>query len=182
MTHTQNAARVRALLALAPVLLAGALLTGCSGDGDDTSGDSASSSKPTDPKDKALAFSECMRENGVENFPDPTDGGIKLTPDSGIDMNSDTFTQAQEACRDLSPQGDAGPGGQLDPAKVAVWADCIRAEGLKDFPDPEVKNGAMEIDMSKLGVEPDSDEFQGAMQACRDKSPGGGIIMKGAPK
>ncbi|MEV6110023.1 hypothetical protein AB0M28_35755 [Streptomyces sp. NPDC051940] len=182
MTYTTTKRRLSGLLLLGPVLLTSALLAGCSDDSAAAgSGDKDASATPTDPAEKSLAFSQCMRDNGVENFPDPTDGGIRLTPESGVDMNSDAFRKAQEACRDLSPQADgAGPGGQLDAAKVAAWAECIRANGMKDFPDPEVNGGSMEIDMSKMATRPNGDAFQKAMDACRDKYPGGGVMMKGA--
>jgi hypothetical protein len=59
-------------------------------------------------KEAALAHARCMRENGVENFPDPTfQGGgaqLKIGPESGIDPNSLQFRDAQEACEDKLPE------------------------------------------------------------------------------
>ena len=59
-------------------------------------------------KDAALAHSRCMRENGVEDFPDPTfdeDGGtqIRLSKGSGIDPDDPDFREAEEACQDTMP-------------------------------------------------------------------------------
>jgi hypothetical protein len=52
-------------------------------------------------QDRALAFSRCMREHGI-NMPDPTfDGGgvmMKLDPDSGFDPSDPKFEEAREAC------------------------------------------------------------------------------------
>jgi hypothetical protein len=56
---------------------------------------------PDDPQVQAsmLEFAKCMRANGVENFPDPTGGGMMIGPDSGVDPRSQEFQAAQKACR-----------------------------------------------------------------------------------
>lgn len=59
-------------------------------------------------EEQALAFAQCMRENGVD-MPDPQfegDGKVKMTigPGSGIDPNSPAFQQAQEACEGELPE------------------------------------------------------------------------------
>ena len=57
------------------------------------------------PRENSLRFANCMRENGVEDFPDPdNDGIIKYygDPDPAV------FTSAQENCRYLRPQPE-GP-------------------------------------------------------------------------
>jgi hypothetical protein len=63
-------------------------------------------------KQKALAFSQCMRAHGVTNFPDPqfnSDGGVTLGgPSSGIDPNSPAFQAAQQACQSLLPGANGG--------------------------------------------------------------------------
>jgi hypothetical protein len=60
-------------------------------------------------RDAALAQARCMREQGIENFPDPTfgkDGGaeIRIEKGSGIDPSDPDFKQAEEACRDKAPK------------------------------------------------------------------------------
>ncbi|MEU0598905.1 hypothetical protein ABZ484_11705 [Streptomyces sp. NPDC006393] len=195
-THERNTARTRGrsiartggrsiargaarALPVASLLLAGALLTGCSGSSSDSadSGGKASPS-PTSPQDRALAYAQCMRDNGVANFPDPSDGGsIKIGPGDGLDPNSSEFKKAREACQDLSPQGQNAGGGTIDPAKAAEWAKCVREHGVPGFPDPEINGGSMQIDMS--GLDPQSSTFQSAMQACQAERPAGGIMIKG---
>jgi hypothetical protein len=61
-------------------------------------------------KEAALANARCMREHGIENFPDPTfgeNGGaqIRIGKGSGIDPEDQEFKEAQEACADLMPEG-----------------------------------------------------------------------------
>ncbi|MCO1656491.1 hypothetical protein [Pseudonocardia humida] len=55
------------------------------------------------------AFAQCMRDNGLPGFPDPQpDGGLMITRDSGIDMDSEEFKAAEAACDDLRPEPPGG--------------------------------------------------------------------------
>lgn len=58
-------------------------------------------------------FAKCMRENGVEKFPDPSDdgGGIQIGPDSGFDPRDPKFQEAQKKCEQILPRPSDGPGG-----------------------------------------------------------------------
>ncbi|MFD0412381.1 hypothetical protein [Streptomyces sp. NPDC127108] len=189
-TNKRNSAHIFAAAPLlVPLVLTGALLTACSDgsskataekDAGKNAGGQAQAS-PTSPQERGLAYAKCMRENGVAKFPDPEGGGIRLGPDSGVDMGSPEFKKAQEACKDLSPQGDGGPNGgkPLDSAKVAAWAKCMRENGVPKFPDPEIDGGSMVIDMTAVGMTGDDPKFEKAMEACRDKRPSGGVMMRG---
>jgi hypothetical protein len=64
-------------------------------------------------RQQALAFSACMRKNGVPKFPDPQFGaggkvGIRIGPGSGIDPQSPQFKHAQQACQKDLPFGKGG--------------------------------------------------------------------------
>ncbi len=55
-----------------------------------------------------LAFSKCMRAHGIKDFPDPSNGGIRLHAGQGSDLNPDNpqFQAAQQACQgDLPLKG-----------------------------------------------------------------------------
>jgi hypothetical protein len=59
-----------------------------------------------DPE-KLMDFVECMRENGIEDMPDPSaEGGLQM-PD-GINLDSEEFQAAAEACR-----GELDGGGMM---------------------------------------------------------------------
>jgi hypothetical protein len=66
-------------------------------------------------KEAALAHARCMREHGIENFPDPTFGEdgraeLRIGKGTGIDPNDPEFEEAQEACRDELPElGERSP-------------------------------------------------------------------------
>jgi hypothetical protein len=84
-----------------------------------------------------LAFSKCMRDNGVSNFPDPASGG---TVHLAIGMNpfSPSFKTAQVACRHLLPGGGppTGPPSKHQLALALSTSECMRAHGVTGFPDP----------------------------------------------
>ena len=92
-------------------------------------------------REKAVQFAQCMRKNGVREFPDPDASG-QLTIDaiangSSLDTNSAAFKQAISACKDLEPPGFTGSKRSPDQQQAALkFAQCIRDNGVKDFPDP----------------------------------------------
>jgi hypothetical protein len=168
------------LAALASVALIGA---GCSDEPADngsisTSADTSSTggkAEATD-RDKAVEFAECMRDNGVGEFPDPDASG-ELTIDavvngSSIDTDGAVWKEAIAACKDLQPSGFTGKGkrskGEQDEA--LAFAQCIRDNGVKDFPDPV--NGAPLVDTTRIpslsGENADLSVLNAAMRKCGD--------------
>jgi hypothetical protein len=55
---------------------------------------------PAEAMETMLAFAQCMRENGVPGFPDPSSEGGRMVigSDAGINPNSPTFQAAVQAC------------------------------------------------------------------------------------
>jgi hypothetical protein len=183
MSITHTTSMPRALLGACAALLAGALLTACSSD--DPAGDAAAGDASSEDTgfDRALAYAQCMRDNGVPDFPDPerSGGGVRITPGGGVDPDSSEFVAAQEACRDLAPQGMGNGGGTLDSARVAEWAQCLRDNGVPGFPDPVIDGGSMRIPVDG-SFDPQDPAFQEAMDACQDRYPGGGVMFGGGPQ
>jgi len=84
-----------------------------------------------------VAFSQCMRADGVPNFPDPKGGGgIQLS--GGINPNSPAFKSAQSKCRHLMPGGGPPTGPPSAKAKLEALqtSECMRRHGVTGFPDP----------------------------------------------
>jgi hypothetical protein len=92
-------------------------------------------------REQAVKFAQCMRNNGVSNFPDPGASG-QFTVDgiansSGINTNTPAFEQALSACKSLEPSGFMGT--QRTPQQQAAalkFAQCMRNNGISNFPDP----------------------------------------------
>jgi hypothetical protein len=123
-------------------------------------------------------FSACMRKHGVTNFPDPNGTGvITIHSGMGIDPDSPAFKSARTVCDKLLPNG-----GQPTPAQIAhqqqellAFSACMRAHGLKDFPDPS--SGGLRIHVQPgSDLDPNNSTFRNAQQACKGLLPfkGGG--------
>jgi len=127
-----NMKYVVALAMVAPTI------AGCSNAPETTStGSPEGTSRPK----TAVTFSACMRDNGVKDFPDPDASG-ELTIDgvlngSSLDPNAPAWKQAIAACKDLQPSGFTGHKRTAEEQEPALaFAQCIRDNGVKDFPDP----------------------------------------------
>lgn len=89
-----------------------------------------------------LKFADCMRAHGVTNFPDPSGSGggfkIQINIGSGVNPQSPAFQAAQIACRSILPFGGPGGGHPSERNRLAMLhvAQCMRAHGLTNFPDP----------------------------------------------
>ncbi len=142
-----------ALLALISAGCSSALAgTGSSGNGAapvDSSGGNNSAANG----EQAYKFAQCMRDNGVSQFPDPNASG-QLTIDqivngSSLDPNSTAWKKAISACKDLEPAGFTGSKRTPEQQQAAIkFAQCIRDNGVKDFPDPD-PNGPL-VDTNRI--------------------------------
>lgn len=180
MFITRKRADARILTAVSALLVV-ASLAGCSGSKAAGGGPSGSSSAGGGPGfQQALAYAKCMRDNGVPDYPDPQPGnGGRVILAPGGSSDNPKSQAAQQACRDKMPQGvGAARGGPVDTAKVMAWAQCIRANGVPNFPDPDVANGQIKINIGSLGMQPDDPRLAKASDACKDKSPGGSLIFE----
>jgi hypothetical protein len=150
-----------------------------------TSGSNPSGSRsPGDRRAALVAFSACMRRHGLPNFPDPkaVGRGYRLTigSETGLDPNSPQFRTAQQACRQLLPNG--GTPSHQEQAKqlqeALKYAACIRSHGVPNYPDPKAASGGG----IELGGSPDSPQFNAAQKACGHFLPGegGGTSRPGA--
>jgi hypothetical protein len=110
-----------------------------------TAGGGAGSTTPVASQASGpLAFSRCMRANGVPNFPDPSAGGAaEFTLPPGTSPEAPAFQAARAKCRNLLPGGGPpGPGSTTHPSaqtlsKLVRIARCMREHGVPQFPDPQ---------------------------------------------
>ena len=91
-------------------------------------------------RDLPLQFANCMRAHGVTNFPDPGAGGsIQIGAKSGINPRSPAFQAAQKACARYAPVTGGPPTMSASERRRALaFAECVRAHGVPNFPDPSV--------------------------------------------
>jgi hypothetical protein len=109
---------------------------------DDDSAAAASSedipSEEVDVAEAFLAFSECMRAEGVD-FPDPafdSDGGLDLSSMRDIDRNQDGFDEALQVCQSELEGAALGRGrgedfrATLEEGMLGL-TECLRDEGVQ---------------------------------------------------
>ena len=108
----------------------------------------SSSKKPTADRggNALIAFSKCMRANGVTNFPDPSGGGGLNISGTGINPQAPAFKSAQTACSKLMPGGGPRTHASAQQIKDATeTAECMRNHGVTGFPDPIITATPPEI-------------------------------------
>jgi hypothetical protein len=174
--------KLRPLAALALVALIGLISAGCgsnapsetgttgssgtaSSTGTASSADTGGKKNATD-QDKAVKFAECIREHGVPHFPDPDAKGDFVF---GIDVSPAVWKKAVDACKDLQPPGALSSKRSPNQQSASLrFAECIRKNGVKDFPDPA--NGQPLVDTTHIpsaNAPGGMSILNAAMQKCR---------------
>ena len=155
-----------ALAALALVALIGA---GCgSKDPAHTSAAATAGPKKASAREKAVRFAECIRAHGVADFPDPN---AKNEFEYGVSVTPAVWKRATTACKDLQPPGTlSGKRTRKEQSGALEFAQCMRDNGVKDFPDPA--NGDRLIDTTRIPSLGDGDPrtdpvFAPALDKCR---------------
>jgi hypothetical protein len=128
-------ARWKLIVALAfAVAVALLSLTACS------SGDSESAA--SDSEQAALDFAQCMRENGVPNFPDPVaqpDGsfGFQRPPGASASALDDALKSCRSEAQALGLDVGSGAGDAEAQDALLRLSRCMRENGIPEFPDPK---------------------------------------------
>lgn len=152
-----------------------ATLNGSDGDDQSSDDDGGEADSEEELEEQALAFSQCMRENGVPDFPDPNveDGRIQMRvggPDGEGSIDQGAMEKAMGECEDLAPRG-GGSFSEEDRQEmqdaVLAYAQCMRENGY-DMPDPDFSGNGM----FRMEAEPDDPAFRTAQEACEDEMPG----------
>lgn len=129
--------RLLAALAMVALMSAGCL------NGPAESGASGDGGNANAVHGQAILFAECMRDEGVREFPDPDASGTltieTVANGTSIDTDSASFQRAITACKDLEPAGFTGFARTPEQQQAALkFAQCIRDNGVTDFPDPAI--------------------------------------------
>ena len=129
--------------------------------------------EPVKSAPKPERFADCMRENGVTEFPDPDTGDQQLVEAlERLERNEPAWKDALAACKDLRPPGLLGAKASPEEKDARLeFARCMRENGVKDFPDPI--DGQPLVDTNRIpsaagrGAR-DIPGLHAAMDACRD--------------
>ncbi|HWB21664.1 MAG TPA: hypothetical protein VG652_02115 [Gaiellaceae bacterium] len=114
---------------------------------------------------KMLAFSRCVRQHGVPNFPDPdSQGQLPALTQQDLGVTKQTSLAAQQACESTLARGGSTATPQQRQEKLAFGlkvAQCLRAHGYPMFPDPTGSSQAL-----PPGIDPSSPQFEAAQTTC----------------
>jgi len=143
---------LRILTPAAGLIVTAALIAGCGGSNNNGNGGSTnSSSSSASFRSAGLKMAQCMRANGVPSFPDPgangSPGAIQASPGTstigGVAVPSATLQAAFQKCRKELPQGPPISQAQITKLRQGAlkMAQCMRANGVPNFPDPDITTG-----------------------------------------
>jgi hypothetical protein len=172
--------RTRRPLAALALIATIALISGCGSSAPAQTGIGGGNNTAANAQ-KGVKFAECVRSNGVSEFPDPGASG-KFTIDgivngSSLDPSTPAFKQAISACKDLEPAGFMGSKRSPQQMDAALkFAQCIRENGVSDFPDPV--NGQPLVDTNRIPSSATSSGMSilnAAMRKCRDVAAAAGV-------
>jgi hypothetical protein len=71
---------------------------------------------------------------------------------------------------DAGPASAAGGSSGSVDDQLAEWSQCMRENGVPSFPDQRAVNGQIQLSLP-ADVDPNSPQFQQAIEACRSLSP-----------
>jgi hypothetical protein len=157
---------------LVPLLLLLMAAAACSkpndGDGVASAGGTAAPSlTPSLSKlDQMINYTRCMREHGVP-MDDPVVQGDNVNP-GRIDKGAagDKLFPADDACKHLRPAPEAGPQLDFKNELARRFAQCMRAHGVENFPDPAADGSGTQVS-AEVGADP---QFQEARETCKAQS------------
>ena len=150
------------------VMVSIALLTAACGSSGTPAGSGASPSASS-TYSKLVVWAQCIRSHGVPNFPDPNSNGT--FPGNSVNLQSAAVQTAMKDCKGLQPNlGQSNQSQSANVSKALKYAQCMRAHGVPNFPDPS-SNGQTKISVGS-GINPQSPAFQKAQQDCQSLNPG----------
>jgi hypothetical protein len=126
-----------------------------------------------------VAFTRCMRSNGVANFPDPPPNGARIRKPTlqQLGVTDSQFKAAASACKSLLPSAGSGPQETAQQKRTRLadelsFARCMRSHGVSRFPDPTAQ-GDLSIELVQAqGIDVHSPAVLHAVQGCLPASHG----------
>jgi len=136
-----------------------------------STGSGGSSNAGGSQTSQLLAFAQCMRSNGVPNFPDPTSSD-KFPGAQQLGVSNSQYQAAMSACRHLLPNGGNAPNQaevQQELTALRSFSQCMRLHGVPNWPDPTVgSDGNPGFNLVGIHGIPDqnSPQLQNAIHEC----------------
>lgn len=165
------------ILSLAAALAALSLLAaGCGGGRSPRVANvGTTSTVTTSIQNRLVAYTQCMRSNGVRTFPEPNGKVFPKLNSQKLGVSGSQFQAAMNACSYLLPNGGGqrqtiSPADQTDYLKAAK---CVRSHGFPAFPDPTFQGSTHVTFSIPSNIDQHSLAFQRAVATCQKLIPPG---------
>ena len=180
MRHNSPARTAAAVVAAAVMAL---LAVACGGGPSSAGSGGAASAGGSSSSRSAVAFSRCMRSNGVPNYPDPDSNGVlRKTAPQQFGVSASQFQAAQTACQHLLQDGGSlvqcETAGACSPAQMQqmmtddlTFARCMRSHGVPNWPDPTESGGRVVFTLDGTGIDHHSTPIEDKMNQCEPVAP-----------
>jgi hypothetical protein len=152
----RTARTAAAVIATAALTL---LAAACSGSPSSASGGSTTAGGSTHSQStnsQMLAYSQCVREHGVPNFPDPdSNGNLDKNKIRQTGVSDSRLRAATAACKDLNPNSQPPSQAQLQQefSDMSKFAVCMRNHGVTNMPNPTPGgSGRYEFNLQAAGI------------------------------
>jgi hypothetical protein len=170
-----------AILVLGVAACSGSTSPGVASVGPPSAG--GSSSSRTSASNGLLAFAQCMRSQGVSNFPDP-DGSGALPKESAqqLGVSSSQYQTAQTACAHLLPNNGGVSQAEIQQMMSGMrsFAQCMRSHGVPNWPDPSIDRAGYPIFYLQHKINENSPQIVTKIHACQHQLPqSGGLSIPG---
>jgi hypothetical protein len=170
-----------AIIATAALALLAAACSGSTSSTGSSTGSGGSSNAGGSQTSQLLAFAQCMRSNGVPNFPDPNNSD-KFPGAQQLGVSSSQYQAAMNACKHLLPNGGSGTNQtelQQEENAELPFSRCMRSHGISDWPDPSIytnPDGETAVVFNFIGTSLDGNGFdspqvQATSNACQHLLP-----------
>ena len=161
------------------------LLAAACGGGPSSTGSGGSSAGGSAGSPSGIAYSSCMRSQGVPNYPDPDGSGQLPKGDAQhYGVSTSQYQTAQQACQHLLPTGgslhqqeyqcmqnsDCPPAlGQQMLTADRKLARCMRSHGVPNFPDPTTDSNGPVFNITNAGISDaasHTSQFEAKLDEC----------------
>jgi hypothetical protein len=162
-------------------MLAATLLAGCSGGDKTPSVTSVGNGSPAPSTDLATQiqrYRDCLIDNGAKLLDEPTAEGLPQIDKEHT--NVDVLTTAMQKCSSQLPTAVDAP--KVDSGAIETQqrlAQCLRAHGVPDYPDPDPNTGQPELSADLANRLKNDPALVAAMDSCRAQvgvKPTGGTV------
>jgi len=160
------------------------LAAGCGSGGGSPGVASVAAGTTTTLQSGVVAYSRCMRANGVPGFPDPdSSGAIPKAQVVALGVAKPRMAAADRVCRHLLPASGLGPAPTTQQTRAQLadelsFARCMRKHGVSRFPDPSAQGGLSVELVQAQGIDVHSPVVLRVVEVCIPASHGGLTLAK----